>query len=264
MLLSDISQITDNYDHIYLSPHLDDAALSCGGAIARHSTRGARVLVVTLCTAVPPAEGPFSEFAAAMHSRWNLPADQVVATRLHEDAQALERIGADGLWAGFSDAIYRMPEQYNEPAKLFGSAAPGDPQHQQVMALLDDLHARAPSATFYSPLAIGGHVDHRIMYDATIAGGWGRSTAFYEDIPYVHQGGAIEQRMQQLPRPFVASIIDIDASLRRKLDAIAAYSSQMNELFGGEATMRAEIMAYHETLRPELGTHGERLWVMGH
>src|ERR671924_35132 len=70
MHTEDLRQVHDVYDHVYLSPHLDDAALSCGGAIARHSSAGARVLVVTICTALPSPEGPFSSFAEEQHRQW--------------------------------------------------------------------------------------------------------------------------------------------------------------------------------------------------
>src|SRR6185503_3764875 len=92
MHTEDLRQIHDVYDHIYLSPHLDDVALSCGGAIARHSATGARVLVVTVCTASPPSAGPFSSFAEATHQLWGLPPDQAMRTRLYEDSVAMEHL----------------------------------------------------------------------------------------------------------------------------------------------------------------------------
>src|SRR5215213_7233046 len=108
MQLEDLRQIHDGYDHIYLSPHLDDAALSCGGAIARHANAGARVLVVTLCTAAPPPAGPFSEFAQDHHLMWGLVPERAMAEREREDDLALERLNADTFRAGLLDAIYRM------------------------------------------------------------------------------------------------------------------------------------------------------------
>lgn len=262
MQITTIAQINDTYDHVYLSPHLDDAALSCGGAIARHTARGARVLVVTLCTAVPPAVGPFSPFAASMHARWQLAADVAVTARLHEDTLALERLGADSYWAGLQDAIYRLPAAYDSEQALFSQPATNDPLLRQLMALFDELHARAPQAMFYAPLAVGNHVDHQLTFAATFDGGWARETAFYEDIPYVLKPQSLETRLSAVQRLFVASMLEIDATLSRKLGAIASYASQMNELFGGEAAMRAQVTAYAEALRPETGTYGERLWLL--
>src|SRR5690242_15250592 len=91
MQLEDLRQIHDGYDHIYLSPHLDDAVLSCGGAIARHTSAGARVLVVTLCTAAPPPDGPLSRFAQNHHLMWGLVPERAMAEREREDDLALER-----------------------------------------------------------------------------------------------------------------------------------------------------------------------------
>ena len=50
------------YTRVYLSPHLDDAALSCGGTIAPD-----RALVITLCTA-PPSETNFNAVAVEFHA----------------------------------------------------------------------------------------------------------------------------------------------------------------------------------------------------
>src|SRR5512147_2981800 len=106
MHFEDLRQIDNNYDHVYLSPHLDDAALSCGGAIARYSESEARVLVTTICTAAPPPEASFSSFASELHHKWGLPAATAVEARLHEDTRAMEQLGADSYWVGMADAIY--------------------------------------------------------------------------------------------------------------------------------------------------------------
>src|SRR5262245_19938319 len=142
MHTEDLRQVHDIYDHIYLSPHLDDAALSCGGAIARHSAAGARVLVVTICTASPSSEGPFSSFAEETHRQWGLAADQVVHARLHEDSLAMEHLGADSLWAGMLDAIYRRPADYDSDATLFGTPAPDDQLLPSLKAFIRALRDR--------------------------------------------------------------------------------------------------------------------------
>ena len=54
--------------HVYLSPHLDDAVLSCGGMIHRQAQAGERVVVVTVCAGDPPP-GPLSDFARSLHER---------------------------------------------------------------------------------------------------------------------------------------------------------------------------------------------------
>jgi LmbE family N-acetylglucosaminyl deacetylase len=261
MHTEDLRQVHDIYDHVYLSPHLDDAALSCGGAIARHSAAGARVLIVTICTTTPPLEGSFSSFAEATHRQWGFSADQVVSARLHEDSLAMEYLGADSLWVGMLDAIYRQPADYINDATLFGTPAADDSLLPSLKAFIHALRDRVPRATLYAPLGIGNHVDHQITYAAARAGA-GDAIAFYEDFPYVTKPDALNRRLHALEESFVTSTLDIDATLARKIGAIAAYASQISSLFGDVEAMRRQIRDYAEGLRPDIGTYGERLWLL--
>jgi LmbE family N-acetylglucosaminyl deacetylase len=260
MQIEDLRQIHDGYDHIYLSPHLDDAALSCGGAIARHANAGARVLVVTLCTAAPPSAGPFSDFASAVHQAWGLAPAEVINARLREDDLALARLDADTYRAGLLDAIYRRPDAYNSRDALFGTPAPDDDLLFSTRQLIAALHGRVPRATFYAPLGVGNHVDHQIVYAAAREGA-GAVTAFYEDFPYMLWDGAFEQRMRVIGLPFISSTIDIDTTLARKIGAISAYASQLSSLFEQPAALAQIVGDYAEHLRPESGTYGERVWL---
>ena len=51
---------------IYLSPHFDDAALSCGGLLRAHAERGERAVVVTVCAGRPDYTH-LSRFAEQQH-----------------------------------------------------------------------------------------------------------------------------------------------------------------------------------------------------
>jgi len=259
MQIEDLRQLHDSYDHIYLSPHLDDAVLSCGGAIARHANAGARVLVVTLCTAAPPPSGPFSTFAQDHHLMWGLSPERAMAEREREDDLALERLDANTYRAGLLDAIYRMPEVYVDNDKLFGTPAADDSLLYSTRQLIAALNHRLPRATFYAPLGIGNHVDHQIVYAACEAAGLG--VAFYEDFPYMLKSGALERRIRALGQRFVSSTIDIDATLTRKIGAIGAYASQLGSLFDEPEAMARIITDYAESLRPENATYGERIWL---
>jgi LmbE family N-acetylglucosaminyl deacetylase len=260
MQLDDLRQIHDGYDHIYLSPHLDDAALSCGGAIARHASDGARVLVVTLCTAVPPPGARLSKFAQDHHLMWGFAPEQAMAERRREDDLALEQLDADFYRADLLDAIYRMPEAYVDNDTLFGTPAPDDPLLDSARQLIAALHRRSVQATFYAPLGVGNHVDHQIVHAAAYERA-GAAAAFYEDFPYVLRPGALEQRMRALGLRLVASTIDIDATLTRKIGAIGAYASQLGSLFEEPSAMARIVADYAEMLRPEAGTYGERVWL---
>ena len=75
-----------------LSPHLDDAAFSCGGTLARLARGGARVVVATPFTAtVPDPTG----FALACQLDKGLGAHvDYMALRRAEDVSAVEHLGA--------------------------------------------------------------------------------------------------------------------------------------------------------------------------
>ena len=90
---------------IYLSPHFDDVALSCGGLVWEQSQARENVQVWTICAGeVPP--GPLSPFAAELHARWeagqNAPAERRV-----EDLAACRAMGAVHRHFDLPDCIYR-------------------------------------------------------------------------------------------------------------------------------------------------------------
>ena len=55
---------------IFISPHLDDAVLSCGGGIARLTCSGERVTVVTIFTGDQSPGEPLSTLAVRSHASW--------------------------------------------------------------------------------------------------------------------------------------------------------------------------------------------------
>lgn len=259
MQVEDRTRMGD-YGHVYLSPHMDDAAISCGGRIIAQTARGERVLVVTLCTAAPAPEGPFSDLAREFHAQWSLAPEQAIAARLEEERLAMRRLGADYLWAGMLDAIYRYPAAYNSRASLFNAPAPDDPLFASLREFVGGLRERRPHATFYAPLGVGSHVDHLITH-AAVRDTLGNEVRFYEELPYVIMPGALDQRLAALDRPFAPNVIAIDTTLEAKIDTIAIYASQMVELFGSAAAMAEAITGYAATVPTEAGAYGERLWL---
>lgn len=245
------------YARVYLSPHLDDAALSCGGAIAMAPER---TLVITLCTAPPPPGSVFNAVAVEFHAEWGLAPDEVLRVRLEEDAAAMNILGVNYVYAGWLDAIYRMPEAYFSRATLYRPPVPDDPLPSQARDLLTMLIERAPDATIYAPLGVGDHVDHLAVFQAALACPPDR-IAFYDDINYALTPGAVEQRLAAIGQSLVAELVPFNISaLRTKIAAIAAYRSQMAALFGETAAMDAAITAYHAALAQDRSGYAERIW----
>lgn len=260
MQLDDLDHIRDIYQHVYLSPHLDDAALSCGGAITLQRAKEERVLVVTLCTATPAPETEFSDLALEFHRIWQLSPAEAVAARLREERLAMERLGVDYYWAGMLDAIYRYPQAYQSRESLFGTPAPEDPLLPALREFLHVLRERVPSAMIYAPLGVGSHVDHLITYRVALDEA-GEQRAFYEDFPYVTQPHALDQRLAALDGKLSARTITIDSALAAKIEVITGYASQLDELFGGPAAMVQSVTSYAHGVCPDAGASCERIWV---
>jgi len=77
---------------IFLSPHLGDAVLSCGGMIYQLAQAGQAVQVITIL-AGDPSPAPLSPFAQSLRDRWQ--ADP--AARRGEDVKALTLLGAEAI-----------------------------------------------------------------------------------------------------------------------------------------------------------------------
>ncbi len=237
---------------VYLSPHLDDAVLSCGGRIAAQVRAGRAVRVVTPFTADEPADG-VSELAAGLHRLFRLRGG-VVAARRAEDVEACRRLRALHEHWGEAEAVYRRRAgefPYPDLERLFGAPRPADDELAERLA--ERLRGFDAASEVVCPLAIGGHVDHRLVRRAAEAAR-GPRLIYYEDYPYV------ERRPEELERavgegrlePIAVSLAP--AELEAKLAAIAAYRSQLRPLFGGRWRMARAVRRFARR------RGGERLW----
>jgi LmbE family N-acetylglucosaminyl deacetylase len=240
---------------LVLSPHLDDAALSVGGALAGWADAGESPAVVTVCAGQPA--GPLTDFARFQHARWGDPAD-LVAARRAEDQQALALLGARPVWLDVPDCIYRG-DRYATEAGLFGPIAPDEgPLVEAIAGTVAALWSATARATVVAPLGIGNHVDHQLTRAAADRlAARGVPLLWYEDFPYVVRPGGETQR-RALTDGWRPVLTPIGPTVERKVAAIAAYASQVPVLFGTAADMAAAVRAYAGAT----GGDGpaERLW----
>lgn len=259
MPIAHLHDLPDDYTHVYLAPHPDDVVFSCGGSVARQCQAGARVLVVTLCTA-PPPPGALSRLARGLHRRWRLDPATAVSARLREDDAALRQIGADACHAGLLDALYRLPAAYHSLQTLFGPPAPDDPLAPALRQALAELRNRLAGATFYAPLGVGNHIDHQLVCQSARAL-VGDRLVCYEDMPYVLQPDHLQQRLAALDGVWSAREVDISATLQCKIDAARAYASQIPALFGSDQALVAALTSYAGAVAARAGMYGERFWL---
>ena len=265
MHLSSIDEITPKYRNIYLQPHFDDAALSCGGTLALQSGVGIRPLVITVFGGLPK-DNTVSPFAAQTLRQMALSGDAISAVeqRREEDAAALEALGADTLWLDFPDAIFRgTPPYYPSEQTLFGSVHAGDLDlDQQLAEVLQSVHQRVPLANIYAPLGVGHHVDHQLCCSAADRLAQRKvNVKFYEDIPYVMNSGALSARQKELNITMEAEMVEISGTARRKEEAIALYRSQVPGVFGSEEQLTHALASYSGSIRKaQPGILIERYW----
>lgn len=241
------------YNAIYLSPHLDDVALSCGGQIFAQSAVGQRILIVTIMAGEPPAQ-PISPFAAALHARWELAA-QVVALRRTEDLAACAILGAEYAHWQFPDCIYRQhPESgdylYASEEALFAQVHEGDTVVLQQLTA--QLRALPPCERLFCPMGVGNHVDHQLVRAATEAC-FASTLLYYEDYPYTRDPAALE-RVLSLGR-WQAEVVPLSrVAVAARIAAISAYASQIGSFFNGRADLETQLKHHIN----QVG--GERIW----
>jgi LmbE family N-acetylglucosaminyl deacetylase len=248
--------------HVYLSPHLDDAVLSCGGMIHQQARAGERVVVVTVCAGDPPP-GPLSGFTLEHHSRWETPADAAAARRA-EDRAALDRLRAEAVHLRTPDCIYRADPAtgrhlYTSREALFGDVPPAEAALvERTAGEIAGVLRGVQSPRLYVPLGIGNHVDHQLTRRAAeLRGG---VFAYFEDYPYAAQEwGAASPAPGRALTPETVPLSEAD--LAAKVEAIAAYVSQISTFWNGLAEMEAAVRQFAGQTGG--GPPAERIWRAG-
>jgi len=228
---------------IYLSPHFDDVAFSCGGLVWEQAQRGLPVCVWTICGGDPPA-GQLSTFARSLHARWQT-GDAFLQERREEDVTSCRVMGADYLHFSIPDCIYRRGGPDNLPLYASEEAIFGE-LHPQEAGLVEKLSREiemqlARDSRLVCPLALGGHVDHRLTRAAVEK--LGREVWYYADYPYACQDASgLEALATSGWRVTVFHLSE--AGVEAWVGAVAAHASQISTFWPGRAAMQAEIRAY--------------------
>jgi len=254
--------------HIFLSPHYDDIALSCGGTAAVLSAAGRTPEVALIFGDHPDPAQPLTSFAQQLHKQWGMSAAEVISGRRAEERMASVALGTCDRFLPFRDAIYRG-ERHLSDEDLFGSVK--SDEADLAGKIIDELRLcadGAPNTRIYAPLAIGHHVDHQHAFLAgleLIRRGW--EVWFYEDLPYGLRQANVDARREQIAQDGLkpGPAVEVGGQWKRKIDAIMAYPSQLSTIFGqyvGVGTSRAAIdeamTAYARTMGD--GVPAERFW----
>lgn len=226
-------------NHIYLSPHLDDAVFSCGGLIFQQASRGEEVLVLTICAGDPPLEG-LSDYAHELHERWE-EGESPVASRRTEDQNACLVLGAGYEHLEVQDAIYRVSSGgkhlYPSMAATFGEV------DEEEFDLVERITARIAAliqgrTNLYVPTCFGGHIDHRLTRMA--AEGLEVPLQYFRDLPYAGRGMPLPEEMEN---PQGEEIIHPTSPNEATVwvRAMLEYKSQLSTFWEDDASVTSEV-----------------------
>jgi LmbE family N-acetylglucosaminyl deacetylase len=244
------------YKAIYLSPHLDDAVLSCGGQIQQETAVRNPILIVTPMAGEPASDLQLSDFAKSLHQRWEL-ARNVVAVRRAEDVVACQMLRADHLHWPIPDCIYRTDPATGDPCyphweSIITTQHPAD--EIVLTQLKQQLYQLPPTDQVFAPLTVGNHVDHRLVRLAAEQV-FGAKLIYYEDYPYAQNREAVTAALTPAAKDWQATQIALtQTAVRTKINAIWTYTSQINTLFEDRSNLEAKVKEY----TAQVG--GERYW----
>lgn len=249
---------SDGYAHVYISPHLDDAVLSCAGRMWRQAQAAGRVAVVTLFAGAPDPASSFSAYAQELHARWGQPID-AIEERQKEDQEALAFLGVEAVHWHYRDCIYRRTPEGNYA--YASEEALWDQIHPAEADLIQELAGRigalplVSDTALYVPLAVGRHVDHLMARRA--AEGCGRALIYYEDFPYAKDPESVEAVLAE--GRWTSELVPLSPEgLEAKIAAIARYRSQISTFWVDRGHMAASVRAFAE--RTGGGSPAERYW----
>ena len=238
---------------IYLSPHLDDAALSAGGLIYEQTRSGVEVEIWTFMCGFP-RDGEYSQFAEENHAKWGFSsAEETVRARRAEDVNAANILGAKFVHFDFLDCIYRRGR--NKEWLYREISVPPHEEDADIPAqIASAISTRvAPDDVLVCQLTVGSHVDHVLVRNGAELIGW--SLRYIIDVPYVFYK---PQDVDSKSVGMEESVYSVsEAGLRSWQDAVSAYTSQfpvLGDAFDTPEKARESIRSYWATRK------GIRLW----
>lgn len=210
---------------LVISPHLDDAALSCAWLLQHHPWSR----VVSVFAGMPPN-------ALTVSTDWDrncgfASAGAAIEARRYEDECACQKLDADPIWLDFADGQYgRQPRQ----AAL----------EEQFESILE----KADGAVVVIPLGLH-HPDHIAVSDAALVAlqRQQRTCIAYHETPYRALPGVVEKRITCLTAAgfSLQALSELSGSIAWKNGVVETYASQWPRL------QIDALLDARDVLRPE-------------
>jgi LmbE family N-acetylglucosaminyl deacetylase len=254
--------------HLFLSPHLDDAVLSCGAFIYELTRGGAEVEILTIFAGVPNPSH-LSDLAKWFHGVCGL-GDDAIEIRRVEDKNAARCLGAVTTQLHLLECLYRRDEtgraRYLREDDIFQSDSNKEMDTlNEIVAALSKSVDLANLSEIYLPLGIGRHIDHLLLRGAvesllhTLNERNLAKLTYYEDLPYAcwNRDPNWQIALAKNLHPNLR-FMDEDTS-RAKIEAISLYGSQVPMLWSSSEEMKDQLSTY--ALNVGLITPAERFWI---
>lgn len=227
-----------NQKKLFISPHLDDAVLSCGALIDALVENHNNVTVATLFGGKKD-NILYSKLAKNLHESWNIKqASRIAEIRQKEDLQALDLLGAKAIHFDMLDCIYRtdskgylLYDYDNFDCILSYKISPRDITVFKLTSIFKKCLTLSDYSTIYAPLGAGGHIDHiQSRYLGEFLFNMGKNVIFYSDFY------AIDKK--ELTKSFLLSNLNFtkfhiklkEKNINAHISAVQKYTSQVHQL----------------------------------
>lgn len=230
---------------LFLSPHLDDVAFSCGGTLLRLADDPRwRVILCTIFTAsAPDPQG----FALRCQTDKGIPpeVDYMALRRTEDAAYAAHASVDDTRHRNYREAPHRG---YESPADLFAGIHDDDALWQTLAADLTALDDELRPDLVFAPQGLGNHVDHLQTIRAALSAWPVERLVWYRDTPYaIREPAALPAGLLRLEEDLFPCPVSLPgAVLERKIVGCSLYASQIGFQFGGAVALREKLTSFHE------------------
>ena len=246
--------------HIIISPHLDDAVLSCGELIKHLVSSRETVLVATIFTGFPPPDD-LSDAAKQYHLNCFL-GDDSMLDRRSEDYKAMEYLGCKYKHLNYYECLYRKDSDgthiYPDLKSIYNLNF--ERELKVFHDLCVELKVFCESATnIYAPFGLGNHADHlliRKVFDS-IKDELNATVFFYEEIPYIcyyYEAGG-NPNFEKILSPTILCFSE--SAWQAKIDALRFYKSQLHIMWRTEDERQEQLVAVSKKYN---ACHSIRLW----
>jgi LmbE family N-acetylglucosaminyl deacetylase len=244
---------------IFISPHLDDAASSCGNLI-KYLRKKTPVLVLTVFT--EGSSPPYSSFTTSfMNACGYNNAKAFFRSRRKEDTLVFKTLKVAFFHLGFIDAAWRQVTNnhllrsvilriFPSALFLYPKTVFKNQEHVFDKSLIDQIYKsinalinKTNAYVIFSPLAVGSHVDHLLV--RKVCEKYFPQTIYWLDYPYMFENA--------IPKDFIKkkclrpSIFRVNSDLdKRKYSLLLKYKSQISAIFPKNKIVRHPEVYYLE------------------